>query len=77
MHGESHHGGTDPVDDVDDGPRIGIEQRLVIGRDWRNIGSGHALRVSKRIGQRHYCHVYQRLRPALGRHLVNEDWARI
>ena len=28
---DPHDGGTDPVDDVDDGLRIGIEQRLLVG----------------------------------------------
>ena len=34
---EPHHGGADAVDHVDDGAGIGIEQRLVLGRDTGGV----------------------------------------
>jgi len=35
MHLQADHRRADPVDHVDDGPRIGVEQRLIGGGDFR------------------------------------------
>jgi hypothetical protein len=38
MDGKAHDGGADPVDHVNDGSRIGIKERLVIGGNDGRIG---------------------------------------
>ncbi len=61
MHGKPHHGRADPVDHIDHGARIGIEQRLVVGGDTGNVGRGSAFGVLEGIGKGHYCHVLSAL----------------
>src|SRR5208282_2801465 len=42
MDGQADHGRADAVDHVDDGTRIGVEQRLVLGWNFGTIGCGGA-----------------------------------
>jgi hypothetical protein len=46
MHGQPDHGRADTVDNVDNGPRIGIEELLIVGNTQSGSGvSPRAYRV--------------------------------
>ena len=54
--GKADHGRADPVDDVDHRARIGIEQRLVLGRNGNLISHGGSPSAQAGIIQIHYLH---------------------
>jgi hypothetical protein len=56
MDGEANDGWADAVDYVDNRLRIGIKERLIVGRDGRKFWRGCGPASPERVGQRDYCH---------------------
>ena len=54
---EPDHGRADPVDHVDDGARIGVEERLVLDRNFGRLSGGSAAAAPGGIVQRYDFHV--------------------
>jgi hypothetical protein len=56
MDGKPDHSRADPVDDVDDGTRIGVEERLILYWNFNTGGGGSAAAVPGGIVQRNDFH---------------------
>ncbi len=54
MDGKPHHGGADPVDNVDNRARISVKQRLIVAGDGIGYRRSPA---AERVAQRNDCHV--------------------
>ena len=70
VNGQADHRRADAVDHVDDGARIGVEQRLVLGRDFRDCGCGSAAAAPVGIVQRYDLHGFSVAQPGVRRALA-------